>query len=478
MQFSILSSPLRLLPLLLCGVLAACSQPHDPGYALLEGSVDADGDGFMAFEDCDDNNAAMSPILDEICMDGLDNDCDGTDNGCGLEPIIDLSQSSSRLIGERPGDHAGWAVSGGGDINGDGYGDILVGAYEDDEGGEFAGAAYVFFGPVAGSLNLSRADAKLVGEAPFDHAGWSVASAGDLNRDGFDDILVGAYGSDWAGDGAGSVYVVLGPVEGNYKLSDADARLDGASAYDSAGISVAGLGDTDGDGYPDIGIGAYGNDSGGLEAGAAYVFRGPLLGVRSLANADAVLQGSEAGQWFGYDLAGVDDVDGDGLADLLVGAPGADHNGPDTGAAYLYLGPIRGVRTANGADGRLLGEEANDRAGSAVSGAGDVDGDGLADLAVGAWGIDKAAEDSGGAYVVYGPATGERSLADADSLISGERAGDNAGNDLAGAAGGPAPDDASEGRTRILAGPIQGRRPTAEVQRLLRVSRVVFVKTG
>ena len=173
--------------------LAAC-ESEGPGSISLDGSADEDGDGWTAARDCDDLEPRANPGRSEVCMDGIDNDCDQSHNGCELDRMIDLSHADARLVGEGDGDHSGWSVAAGGDIDGDGFDDILVGAYEDDQGGDFAGAVFVFYGPVTGSINLNLADAKLVGEEAFDHAGWSVASAGDLNRDGHDDILVGAYG--------------------------------------------------------------------------------------------------------------------------------------------------------------------------------------------------------------------------------------------------------------------------------------------
>ena len=418
--------------LLICASLLLAACEADPAASVvLDGSADEDSDGWRASDDCDDLDARANPGRSEICMDGIDNDCDQSHNGCQLDRMIDLSVADARLIGEGDGDHAGWSVASGGDIDGDGFDDILVGAYEDDEGGDFAGAVFVFYGPVTGSINLNRADAKLVGEAAFDHAGWSVASAGDLNRDGHDDILVGAYGADTSDVSAGAVYVVLGPVHGRLDLCDADARLEGASAYDYLGISVAGVGDTDGDGYPDVMAGAYGVDTQDDDVGAAYLFRGPILGVKSVATADAVVLGGGYGDWFGWAVAGAGDVDGDGLSDVLIGAPGvASADGPDSGAAHLYLGPIEGIRTAAGADATLRATHGNDRAGASVAG-GDLDGDGHSDLVIGGWGADDSFEDAGAVWIFYGPVHGDHPLESADATIGGEEDGDNAGISVA-----------------------------------------------
>lgn len=401
--------------------------PEGVGSIMLDGFTDEDRDGWRVAEDCDDGDALANPGRREVCQDGRDNDCDGTDDGCGLDPRIGLGGADARLVGEDGGDHAGWTVAAAGDVDGDGFDDVLVGAYEDGEGGELAGAAFLFYGPLSGSINLARADAKLVGEEPFDYAGWSVAGAGDLDRDGHGDVLVGAYGADSSGTSAGVVYVLSGPLHGTIDLSSAPARLEGAAPYDYAGISVAGLGDTDGDGYDDVAVGAYGHDSEEVDAGAAYVFRGPLLGTRGMDSAAARLQGDGPGHWFGWSVAGAGDVDGDGRADLLVGAPGVPSPaGPDSGAAYLYPGPISGSLTAAAAGAVMRATRANDRAGASVAG-GDLDGDGFSDVVMGGWGADDGPPDSGSAWVFHGPLLGDRPVDSAEAAIAGAAEGDGAG---------------------------------------------------
>jgi hypothetical protein len=177
----------------------------------------------------------------------------------------DLSLADAKFIGETAADSAGVSVHAAGDMDADGYDDLLVGAYGADAGGLSAGAAYVILGPVTGRVDLSLADAKLVGESAADYAGISVTGAEDVNRDGFDDVLVGAWGR---GSFTGAAYVLFGPVAGTIDLSAADAKFTGEDWEDAAGWSVALLGDIDGDGTSDICIGAYGADGG---TGAAYV---------------------------------------------------------------------------------------------------------------------------------------------------------------------------------------------------------------
>ena len=159
-------------------------------------------------------------------------------------------------------------------MNGDGFDDLLVGARYQNAGGTQAGAAYLVLGPVTGTVDLAAADAKLVGEESEDLAGFSVSSAGDVNGDGFDDLLVGAYGQDACDLDAGAAYLVLGPVTGTVDLAAADAKLVGEEPGDWAGYTLSYSGDVNGDGLGDFLVGAGQNDEGGVDAGAAYLILG------------------------------------------------------------------------------------------------------------------------------------------------------------------------------------------------------------
>jgi hypothetical protein len=417
---------------------------------------------------------------------------------------IDLSMADAKLVGEESGDYAG-VVSDAGDVNGDGHDDVLIGARGNDEGGTSevygaAGAAYLVLGPVTGTLDLSTADAKLVGEEAGDEAGHSVSGAGDVDGDGLDDLLIGAPGDDEVKFNGGAAYVVLGPVTGTVDLSMADAKLvadywsdlfagalvsgvgdvndDGRDdvmvmpqIYDEghaylvlapvAGtldlsladaklvgeeegdllVMGAGAGDVDADGHDDLLLGAFGEDEGGNDAGAAYLVLGPVTGTRDLSLADAKLVGESADDWAGAGVAGAGDVDDDGHDDLLIGAVTATVGG----ATYLMLGPVSGTIDLSLADAKLLGER-GDWAGEYVAGAGDVDADGHDDLLIGAYYNSEGGAGAGAAYVVLGPVSGTLDLSRADAMLVGEGADDAAAH-VAGAG-----DVDADGRADVLVG--------------------------
>jgi len=392
----------------------------DPDVQLGDWHADADGDGYgdadqaltatscsppsgyvVDDSDCDDQDPAIHPEAIEVATDGVDNNCDGD-----LD-FFSLSNAEASFHGEVEGEGTG-PVAAAGDVNGDGYDDILVGSPQADYGQLQTGSASLWLGPVSGSFTTGEGHARLWGIYDLDYAGDALAGPGDVDGDGYDDILVGAYG--YAG-----AFLVLGPITGSSTLASADATWYCEYWTDDAGESVAAAGDMDGDGLPDFLVGA--SDHTGIKdrEGAAYMVSGLLTGSHSLADASAKLIGDSADDGFGRTLAGVGDFDGDGYADLLAGALDDDEAGYEAGAAHLVLGPISGTRQLDSDDLKLLGEEMDERAGRAVAGPGDVDGDGLDDLLVGGTA-------SGTIYLLLGNASvssGSQSLADSDAFLTG-----------------------------------------------------------
>ena len=293
-----------------------------------------------------------------------------------------------------------------GDFDGDGNTDLLVGAPGADFAGSLSGAVYLFYGPISAGtkLNANSADVLFAGEGPGALAGASVASAGDVDNDGFDDILIGSIGGRGTVHPAGAAHLIRGgPLSGFIPLSiGADAKFTGLAEGDELGTAVSGVGDINSDGYRDIAIGAPNQEVGALtDAGATYVWFGPISGTQSVASADISISSAVNEASFGSAIAPVGDIDGDGVFDLLIGAPRSSVGGPSAGAAYLFLGAALPPPLVTTADAiALLVGDPYARAGSSLSPAGDLDHDGFADYWVGA--RQQGALKKGAVYLVNG----------------------------------------------------------------------------
>ena len=329
-----------------------------------------------------------------------------------LTENIDTSKAVASISAEAFGDNLGFSVASAGDVNGDGIGDIIVGARSNDTNGIQSGRVYLFYGPVSGSLSATSADAIIFG-ADFNEVGRAVAPAGDLNGDGFGDIILG---TDIAGIGSrGQVFIFNGPLSGQRSVTTADATITGSFDNESFGASVAMAGDVNGDGINDVIVGAPRFPLNGIDTGRAYVFYGPISGSLIATQADVTIFGENLNDGFGRSVAAGNDINGDGVADVIVGADQL-FAGTGAGKAYVFYGPLSGDIQAATANAILTGEVDRDLFGASVTSVGDFNGDGFSDVTVG------ASENhfrSGRTYTFFGPLSGTISAADADSIVTG-----------------------------------------------------------
>jgi hypothetical protein len=355
-------------------------------------------------------------------------------NGMGV--IVDGVVALGTLDGSNgfrvDGPRLGSGISGGGDVNGDGFADIIIGAPRATSGNlTQSGLSYVVFGGTTAHdsvFDLATLDGpngfRIDGAATGDRSGTSVGLLDDFDGDGFDDLLIGAPLNSTTASYAGAGYVVFHAAQGAARvaLNGLDGNtgliLPGANANDYSGRTVSALGDFNGDGYGDLAVIADRDDGATPVIGSAYVVFGShtvfgaSLALGSLNGSDGFrLDGSAVSQVQTVARAG--DINGDGLDDLIIGGSKATTvGGSQAGTSFVVFGttvsPHATIDLGNldGHNGfHLLGLNANDHSGISVSGVGDFNGDGFDDFVIGASDADPHGSSSGSAYLVFGKAS-------------------------------------------------------------------------
>ncbi|MCB0732932.1 MAG: FG-GAP repeat protein [Flavobacteriales bacterium] len=304
------------------------------------------------------------------------------------------STASTTLEEDQASAQFGYSVSSAGDVNGDGYCDVVVGARYYDNGQSQEGAAFVYHGSSSG-INSSYA-ARLEQNSANANFGRNVAYAGDVNGDGYSDVIVGADNYSNGQSNEGAIYIYHGSSTGISTTAATSIESNQASA--NLGRFSSSAGDVNGDGYSDVIAGVLNYDNGETNEGVVFVYHGSSTGISS--TPATTLEEDQADALFGRCVSPAGDVNGDGYSDVIVGARYYENGQTDEGAAFIYLGSSSGLSTT--ADVMLEADQASANFGLAVAGAGDVNGDGYGDVIVGAYTYDNGHTDEGAVFVYHG----------------------------------------------------------------------------
>lgn len=313
-------------------------------------------------------------------------------------PIADWAEPCP---GTQLGGAFGYSVATAGDVNGDGYSDVVIGAYLFDHGQSDEGVVYVYHGSSSGLPSSYNWYAEPNQE--YARFGHSVACAGDVDNDGYSDIIIGAPYFDHNGyTDEGLTFVYCGSDTGLPDHSSWWTEILQSYAY--FGYSVACAGYVNGDGCSDVIIGAPGAEYQSSKQGLAYVYEGSIYGLPPSYYWRGELGFGQTDAKIGYSVASAGDVNNDGYSDIIVGAPLYDNGSTDEGIAMVYHGSISGLPSSFDWYGE--GNQEDAAYGVSVSSAGDVNGDGYSDVIVGAPGYDNGHTDEGVALLYYGSSTG------------------------------------------------------------------------
>ena len=441
----------KILLLLITGLLqSVIAKAQFPAYSSIDdlqaaqafaihGTSDSGAFGLDAATIGDFNNDGY----DDIIIDARTSDNGSENSGSsyvifGSEDNFPLNFDISQLDGSNgfaihgvsANDTSGWSVSGAGDINNDGINDVLIGARSANPiNNVTTGAAYIIYGTtddMPAAFNLSALDGingfRIVGESPADWFGSHVSDLGDVNNDNIDDIIIGANAADNNGSGSGAAYVVFGQqnFSASIQVADLDGtngfRVDSLSAGDSLGVASH-AGDVNADGINDILLGAYlARPDSMTITGEAYVLFGrdtafgAVVDLSTLNSSTGwIINGSLEGDQFGREISYAGDINHDGIDDVAVHSRSDDTNGLSSGAVYVIYGTqstaisVIDVSQLDGTNGFVMyGDNAGDQAGEKLGFAGDFNGDGKDDLIIGAPEADTPVTNAGSAYLLHG----------------------------------------------------------------------------
>lgn len=420
----------------------SCDETTTPAGVVSSQKVsDTVGNFEGVLEDNDQFGSAIATIGDlevdgviDLAVGAPMDDDGGTDRGAvwvlfmNDDGTVDIEQKISNTEGTFLGvledsDQFGSAVAELGDLNGDGFLDIAVGAPMDDDGGTDRGAVWILFLNADGTVQFTQKISGLEGGftgilEDSDQFGGALANIGDLNNDGITDIAVGARLADDGGGDRGAIWILFlaqdGTVIGFQKISDTDGDFEGTLLdSDYFGSSIAGISDLDADGIEDVAVGAIGDDDGGSDRGAVWILLmntdGTVRLEQKISAADGNFNGVLTdGNHFGSSLARLGDFNDDGVNDIVAGADQDDDGGINRGAIWLLLmetdGTINSATKISSTTGDFSGPLADGtQFGSAVANIGDLDRDAEAttDLTIGANLDDDGGVDRGAVWTLF-----------------------------------------------------------------------------
>jgi hypothetical protein len=333
----------------------------------------------------------------------------------GEEQNVDLSTMSIQYHGETELDRLGHSVSADGDVDGDGLNDLLIGSYGNNNN---TGKVYLIYAAsmTEGEQEISVADVHFYGENEGDKTGYSLSIVGDVDGDGYQDLHIGAKESNEAFNKAGKTYIVSGAsvlsAQGSLELIDAEYQFLGSSEQEIC-CTIPRTGDIDGDSKDDLLMGSQFNIDGASGTGVAYIVLSSSLGnsgTRSLIEADHIFSGEADGDMLGSSVTSIGDIDNDGLVEIIVSS---FHNSPSNafvggGTSYLFFGHQFSSLPQNlsvlDATHRFEGTREKEGSGRGLTNIGDVNGDSLNDILIGApMEYNDRYEYSGGAYLFLTP---------------------------------------------------------------------------